>query len=351
MVGQGSWRWNRPRGLRSRLLGALAAVALSGTAHAAEVLISQNANRHFEEGARYLTTQQADRYEKAYAEFQAAYLDSPHWKVLGPLGIVAQALERDGEAIDAYRGYLEGGGKQLKAKERDQITSDLARLELGVATVTIQSTPEGAWIIDERLPEVGAPVINRYGPSQGSLTLRIRAGHHRIHAELGGSASEIWDLDASAGEHSSSTFELRRAHVPSETPASVPPEPFDDRLETGEVTQVPRVLGYVSLGLGAVGVGSGIWFLTQASDWERTGNKLFDADCAPTMTDPCTADDEATEKEGQSRTLALVSFIGAGAFVGAGVLLLLYAPSSDASQQASWSPWIGPGEVGVSGRF
>jgi len=346
MVGKGSGRWPIARGYRCRLLGTLAALALSATAHA-EVPVSDNAKRHFEAGVRYyLNAQQPDHYEKAYAEYKAAYLDSPSWKILSNLGIVAQALERDGEAVDAYRAYLEQGGKKISASERDQITGDLARLELGVATVTIQSTPEGAWIIDERLPEAGAPVINRYGPSAGSLTLRLRAGHHRIHAELGGSASEIWDLDASAGARHSQTFELQRRHVPSETPASA--EPFNDQLETGEVTQVPRILGYVSLGLGAVGVGSGIWFLTQASDWKRTGNQLFQG-CDEGV--PCTADDEATEKEGQANTLALVSFIGAGAFITTGVLLLLYAPSSDASQQANWSPWIGPGEVGVSGRF
>jgi hypothetical protein len=349
MADQGLSRWTIARRCRSLLLGALTAWALSGTAHA-EVRISENASRHFKEGVRYLSTQQADRYEKAYAEFQAAYLDSPSWKILGNLGIVAQALERDGEAIDAYRGYLEAGGKQLSASEREQITSDLARLELGVAAAKIDSPSEGVWIIDERLPEVGAPVINRYGPITGSLTLRIRAGHHRIHAELGSQVSEIWDLDARAGSLTSRVFELQPAHVPSETPATASPEPFDDRLETDEVTEVPRVLGYVSLGLGAVGVGSGIWFLTQANDWEKTGNQQF-AGCRENNIDPCTADDEATEKEGQANTLALVSFIGAGAFVTTGVLLLLYAPDSDASQQASWSPWIGPGEIGVSGRF
>jgi len=347
MADQGLSRWTIARGYLPRLLATLTALALSGTAHA-EVHISENASRHFNEGVRYLTTQQADRYEKAYAEFQVAHLDSPSWKILGNLGIVAQALERDGEAIDAYRGYLEGGGKQLSAAERDQITGDLARLELGIATVTIQSSPEGAWIIDERLPEVGAPVLNRYGPSAGSLTLRLRAGHHRIHAELGGAVSEIWDLEASTGSRNSQTFELGRAHVPSETPVSAPPKPFEDQPETAETSNVPRIFGYVSLGLGAVGVGSGIYFLTQASDWKSTGNKQFQS-CGGVM--PCTADDEATKKEGQANTLALVSFIGAGAFVTTGVLLLLYAPDSDASQQASWSPWVGPGEVGVSGRF
>ena len=349
MAGQGSGCWNIARGYRSPLVGMLTALALSGTAHATPA--SENASRHFSEGVRYLSTQQADRYEKAYAEFLAARVDSSSWKILLNLGIVGQALERDGEAIDAYRSCLESADKELKSSEREQITADLARLELGVATVTIQSTPEGAWIIDERLPEAGAPVINRYGPSAGSLTLRLRAGHHRIHAELGGNASEIWDLDASAGARHSRAFELQRTQVPSETPATPPGEPFNDRLETGEVSKVPRILGYVSLGLGAVGVGSGIWFLTQANDWERTGNEQFDENCRAMMTNPCTADDEATEKEGQARTWALVSFIGAGAFVTTGVLLLIYAPSGDASQQASWSPWIGPGEVGVSGRF
>src|SRR4051812_7239281 len=102
MVGQGLRRWSIARGYRSQLVGMLTAVSLSGVAQAKDP-VSENASRHFSEGVRYLSTQQADRYEKAYAEFLAARVDSSNWKILLNLGIVAQALERDGEAIDAYR--------------------------------------------------------------------------------------------------------------------------------------------------------------------------------------------------------------------------------------------------------
>src|SRR3954466_15223980 len=138
---------------------ALALLAVTSSAHAA-VSVSANASRHFKEGVRYLTTHDADRFEKAYAQFRAAYADSPSWKILGNLGIVADALERDGEAIDAYRGYLEGGAKDLKAAEREQFKSDLNRVELGSAQVTLEVAPDGSWIVDERSVEEGKTIVN-----------------------------------------------------------------------------------------------------------------------------------------------------------------------------------------------
>src|SRR5262245_26932589 len=94
-----------------RALAALALVALRNSARAAEVVVSENARRHFKEGVRYLNTHDADRFEKAYAQFRAAYADSPSWRILDELGIVAEALERDGEAVDAYRAHIERGAK------------------------------------------------------------------------------------------------------------------------------------------------------------------------------------------------------------------------------------------------
>ena len=86
-----------------------------------------------------------------------------------------QRVERDGEAIEAYRGYVAGGGKALGAAERAQFAADQTRLELGSAVVTLQTEPDGAWIIDERIPEQGKPIVNRYGPTAGGVELRLRA--------------------------------------------------------------------------------------------------------------------------------------------------------------------------------
>src|SRR5687767_2977223 len=158
-----------------------------------EVPISDVASHRFEEGVRYLQSKAPDRFDRAYVEFKAAYADSRSWQVLGNLGMVAQELERYGEAIDAYRGYLQGGGKRLSSQERKQFQRDLSLLESDVATLTLHTHPDGAWIVDERIPDTGPPVVNRYGPVVGTLELRVRAGHHRIHAELSGYSGDTWE--------------------------------------------------------------------------------------------------------------------------------------------------------------
>ncbi|HYJ09195.1 MAG TPA: hypothetical protein VEX18_09295, partial [Polyangiaceae bacterium] len=90
----------------SKLQGLCAGLLLVGslyarTAAAADVPISDNARAHFNAGVSLLQDPDGARYEEAYREFQAAYADSPSWKICGNLGITAMKLERDGEAIDA----------------------------------------------------------------------------------------------------------------------------------------------------------------------------------------------------------------------------------------------------------
>ena len=70
--------------------------------------VSENANRRFSQGVRYLTSQDPGRYEKAYREFKAAYEDSPSWKILGNLGIAAH----DGHRLRARRSHRDEIGTE-----------------------------------------------------------------------------------------------------------------------------------------------------------------------------------------------------------------------------------------------
>jgi hypothetical protein len=324
-------------------------LVLSAGAARADAKVSAAANGHFKAGVQELSTEDADRYEKAYAEFQAAYADSPYWKILGNLAIVAQALERDGEAIDAYSRYLANGGKDIAASEREQVTEDLARLEVAHATATLQTTPDGASVVDERTSDNGKPVVNRYGPTSGPLELRLRAGHHRIRAEADGFQSSSWEFDAAAGSRALHAFELRRTDVPSETPPQAAPESFNDHLESGGHIPTSRILGFSALGVGAVGVGAGVLFLVQANSRLHQGDAAFNR-CSSTY--PCPESERLSLAEGHSRTAALVSFSAAGAFLATGALLLIYGPDkSEPSEQADLIPWFGAGELGLAGRF
>jgi hypothetical protein len=358
MLGEGVF------GARARRAAAfgvgLSLLSMLGAAHADEK-VSENANRRFAQGVRYLTNQDPGRYEKAYREFKAAYADSPSWKILGNLGIVAHELERDGEAIDAFEAFLERGGKEVPADERKQFKEDLALVKAGYSTLTIETQPSGAWIIDERLPETGEPIVNRYGPTDGTLVLRIRAGHHRIRAELNGYDGDVWEFSDPPGASSSHTFNLEPERAARE--AEVPPveAKHDIRADSkpGGSSGL-RAASYVALGLGVVGAGVGAYFTIDGFDKRSKADDLF-ADCnaasagcpegAPGHDDAIAAQDA----EGQAFTRSLVSYVAGGVFAATGVVLLIVSSDSDESpdraSEASITPWLTADSVGVSGTF
>ena len=341
---------------RSRVGWVVVAAVLCGlgfTAPAhAEAPISENASRRFAEGVRHLRTNSPDRYAKAYIEFKAAHTDSPSWKILGNLGIVAQELERYGEAIDAFERYLAEGGRELSAAERAQVTSDLALLRADHSTINVVSTPDGAWIVDERLPEAGAPVINRYGPAIGPLSLRLRPGHHRVHAELSGYSGETWELNPTAGSSSSHVFELSRSNVPNETPPTVSARPFDDELDAERGKPELRMLSYVSFGLGAVSAGAGGVLLGLAldkkSDSSAAVQRCNGCDVASTEGQNVIA---LQETEGDYRTGALASFIGAGAFIAGGIVCFVLSSPNDEHGSVAVVPLPSLDGIAVTGRF
>jgi hypothetical protein len=332
-----------------------------------DVPVSDNASRHFNQGVRYLTSQDPEKYEKAYREFKAAYADSPSWKILGNLGIVAHELERDGEAIDAFRSYLERSGKELSAEERKQFEEDLEVVEASHSSVSIETQPEGAWIVDERLPETGVPIVNRYGPTHGKLELRVRAGHHRIVAELSGYESDVWEFSDAPGRSSQHRFDLRRerpslaALEDQSAPVEVKPDVRGDTGASGGSSAL-RVSAYLAAGLGVVGAGVGTYFLIDGFDKRSHADDVF-SDCAATSPGcgpdaPLRSDARAAEAaESRAFQRSMIAYAASGALVATGVVLFLVSsPGSlsdggPSSSEARLTPWVSPRGLGLSGTF
>jgi hypothetical protein len=326
------------------------------TAHT--VQITQKARELFGTGVTLLQDPDGARYEEAYQQFKAAYAESPSWKILGNLGFSAMKLERDAEAIQAFQGYLEQGGKELSKAERAQFQADLDTLSATAATVRILGAPAGTRVTDVRSPNSGSDVKNDYEvPEGGALVLRVRPGAHRFTAQWGDQAAQTHELSVSAsGGHEVRFEEVKVEEVvvpaaPEPEPTPPPVAPSDDGFFQSPLP------AYISLGVGAVGVGLGVVFLTQRSSALSDSDSKFDACLESQACGPSDQTDmeELDDKAGTMGTLSVVSF-GVGAVgLGAGVaLLLMNGKTEDRSKTATgvtFQPYASANELGLWGQF
>jgi hypothetical protein len=335
---------------RARWLSLPAALLIATTATAAwadDVPISDAARQHFQAGVNLLQDPDGARYAEAYREFQTAYADSPSWKILSNLGIAALKLERDGEAADAFAKYLSQGGTAIDADERAQVERDLQTLRAGLVKITVDSDPPGAMITDERVPNAGGTVVNRYGPLSAAVELGIHGGHHRMTASASGYKDSVWEFDT-PGQGDTHSFKLEKAEVASATtpggePGTPPSGAATRPVPTGVFVGV-AVTGALAAGGAVVGVlASG-----KRSDYNTANANIktpADRDHAQSLKD-----------SGQKLNLIADGFF-AGAVVAASVTAILFftRPTHEQAAAKTWqlSPVVASngGGVFLSGSF
>jgi hypothetical protein len=264
--------------LRPLALGLLLATALAAPAFAqgapptGEVVVTEEARAKFRAGVALLQDPDGARYEEAYLAFKAAYAISPSPNILGNLGLTALKLERDGEAIEAYTGYL-AKGTNIDPSERKQVETDLATMKSTLATVKLLGVPSDASIVDERVPSRGTPVRNRYSPSAGPATvLGVRTGLHRFTISKPGFREQVIELDLTPGqtvestialEPSSGTLPVGGTTGPTNgrgpnSPGPLAPSSTDGSDGPGAERPIPTGF-WVGLGItGALAVGTGV---------------------------------------------------------------------------------------------
>jgi hypothetical protein len=337
-----------------------APVEAAPKAAAQSVQITERARELFRTGVTLLQDPDGSRYEEAYQQFKAAYAESPSWKILGNLGYTAMKLERDGEAIEAFQGYLEQGRKELSAEDRAQFQSDLDTLTATAATVTIVGLPAGTRVTDVRSPNQGSDVKNYYEvPEGGSLALRVRPGAHSFTAQWSGQEPQTHPVDVGIKGAHEVKFETAQAEplLPEPVVAPVPPPtPVSVSTNDDGFFQSP-LPAYISLGVGAVGVGLGVVFLVQRSSATSDFDDKYDA-CRESQA--CVPSDQREmerldEKAATMGTFSVVSF-GVGAVgLGAGAALLLMNGNTQeeppAAAGVTIQPYASTNELGLWGRF
>lgn len=329
----------------------LTTLLLCAIARGAEPQPTPQARAHFNAGVGHLDDK---RYAEAYAEFKEAYALTPRWTVLGNIGLAAEHLERDGEAIDAMGEYLKRGGTQLSAREIRTVKDAMGRLEKGIATVTLEA-PGTFWIVDTRV-DGKDPVINQYGPFDDRAELRVRAGQHDFKLDRASIAAPAWSAVLLAGDVASHAFTTGPASEIVEDfdakPALLPAEPETDR----DLSAPSHTASYVLWGTGALGIVATAVFVLEAKSTQNEADEDFARRCPlGAGIDGCETRTGGAERAASWRTAGLVTGIGTlGALATGTVLYFLDPKSSQATghaKEASVEAWFSPTGIAVSGTF
>ncbi len=315
---------------------------------AADVPISEQARLHWEVGVGLLEGEPGPRYAEAYESFRAAYKASPSPKILSNLGLCAMHIERDGEAINAYETYLREVD-DIPPAERSRIESDLKRLRAGSATLILTTPVTGALLVDERVPESGPSVINRYPLEAGENQLAVRAGAHKLRVEAPDHKPVAVAVTLEPGDTHARTIKLERASgKPAPEPDGTEPRPAQPKpaprpqppTEGGGVSAASIAMLTVTgaLTIGAVVVG--VLALKAKADYEtyEDGGDRVDAESV-----------RATGEALNIVTDVLIATAAAAAVVS--VVLLFTTDGGDTAARLRVAPAVGGGTVALDLRF
>jgi hypothetical protein len=174
----------------------------------------------------------------------------------------------------------------------------------------------------------------------------MNPGSHRFHGEAPG--HEAADVEFSVGEGERVDDAIRLVLKPLSNAESKGVTPEDSGDADGGGLWKPETretIGYVTLGVGALGLAAGGVF-TALAIGKR--NELEDG-CIGTACPPSQAD--TLDSYHQHANLATVSFIAGGVLAGTGIILLVTEIGDIETESASIRPYLGLGSVGAIGTF
>jgi hypothetical protein len=282
---------------------------------------------------------------------------------------IARSHVQLGQLVRAREQYIKIVNERLAPnapdpvrEAHDEAEQELRALEPRIPYVTV--TPDGAGGQPVTITMDDAP----FPPALVGVPRPVDPGERRFRAYAEGLASPEVTLNMTEGMRERLTLALEPST--DRPPHYVPPED-EEELETPGVVVAPtatpedsgptrsggsglRTAGWVSLGVGAVGLGVGTVFGLQALSKRSDANDLADTCTAASPCSPATADQigNLDDQANGANTLAIVGFAVGGVGVAAGITLqLLGGGDSDSANEPGITPWVGLGSAGMSGRF
>jgi hypothetical protein len=236
------------------------------------------------------------------------------------------------EAADHLKKVLES--KKLSFAQRARAKSQLKSLEKRTPTISFD-VPKGfggsVTLDDKKLSsaELGAPVP-------------ANPGKHQVRAEAEG--MKPYSESIELAEKDKKTLSVLLEPIKEEAPSDSPPEKDAPKKASGG----GKTLAYVALGVGIVGVGVGAFMGLQA----KSTKDEIDGKCRSGV---CSESERDLYDKGKTQAnISTAGFIVGAVGIGVGTVLLLTGGKGEMEGKASArraTPYLGPGQVGVYGRF
>lgn len=250
------------------LLVGLSLPCVPGVARAEEA-ISAEARGYFRNGVELLQSDPPN-FQDAYYQFKLAYEKSGSWKVLGNLGLCAVKLERDGEALGFYEEYLSRGGDEINKEERDAIERDMLLIRGNGATFELSSKLDALRIQDSRTGSNLA--AQSYEMTDGTKTIFVRAGGHRLTARTGDGRTLVWDVTIEPGATIAHEFDFdappeKDGAAGSTAPAVAPTDAGTTPAASGGGGTLSTI-GFITGGVGLAALGgAGVsWLMARSKE-------------------------------------------------------------------------------------
>lgn len=315
----------------------------------------------------------ADAYEQGQFERSLDLFTKAEQLMHAPphLLYMARSFEKLGRLVEAREAYLKIINEQLPANAppafktaHSQADTELSNVEGRIAYVTVMVQGTDAKQAVVALDHTDLPV------AEADIPIPTDPGTHVFSAHT--SRAKTNEVSVTLRDGMKQTVNLVLPDPPAgAAPLGDNPPPKDggsggqpphkDQPAASHGTSGQAITGYVGLGLGAVGVGFGTYFIIAAGKADNLATKDYACDATPKG---CTPDQEKIVKAHESdtnkdRVLSIVSYsVGGAAAITGLVLLLTDHPSAPQEEQPSSGEPFGSlrilpglGSITVTGKF
>lgn len=299
-----------------------------------------------EQGQAALDAKKFVEAEKLFSAAAALYPVAPTL----PLG-TARALAGQGKLIQARETYnkivresdkVQGGPAAFKAAiESARAESDALASKIGSVTVVVDGPKEARVTLDD----------GQIPAAAWGLPRPIDPGTHKLAATMPGYKPAALTFDVADGAKVDQKLTLVKDDGTSA--AVVDPNKGTNQGNGGPVgggdggasqgSSSRKTIGYVVGGVGVVGIGVGVVAgLVALGDKDSLSKACKNGKCPPTQQSNVNA-------YNTMGTLSTVGFVVGGLALAGGIVLIVTAPKDP--KAAFVSPYLAPGEAGLTGRF